>query len=197
MNIWTVPCFELWTFMHSICKICISSFLVRKPRRIGKCMSKFTGNKLALYWSDYHSTLPPAVYGTPAAPRLTTLGFAPIWSFHHSARVVTHHYGVTLLANDTEHLSLCLLGVHRWSFFHKAPSQLELFDFWLGDKFFFMYTGCKSIDKSMFYIYTFFLPVCGLSFQMPFEEVLNFALIAFSFLICTFWVFKKKISVLW
>ena len=27
---------------------------------------------------------------------------------------------------------------------------------------------------------------------MPFEEVLNFALIAFSFLICTFWVFKKK-----
>ena len=123
--------------MHSICKICISSFLVQKPRRTGKCMSKFTGNKLALYWSDYHSTLPPAVYGTPAAPRLTTLGFAPIWSFHHSARVVTHHYGVTLLANDTEHLSLCLLGVHRWSFFRKAPSQLELFDFWLGDKFFF------------------------------------------------------------
>ena len=40
--------------------------------------------------------------------------------------------------------------------------------------------------------YTFFLQVCGLSFQMPFEEVLNFALIAFSFLICTFLVFKKK-----
>lgn len=74
----------------------------------------------------------------------------------------------SLIASDAEHLSLCLLVTHRYVFFCELSSHFGLGVFWVGRPCFLYILNTSLLSNMCSTI--FFPPVCGLPFQMPFED---------------------------